>query len=360
MDHNSNPLNWIATCCMGIMIIISILLALSSSYSTCKTIKSLKETTAKKSHIALIFCTFGAIFLFTISSILMFTMATGSLIYNDSKNNITLGNIGKFSLLLYTLSQTMMTVVFTLRIEVTYGGTVLQYSRGVIKGLMITVICLLLFLVFALFTLFAGFYDAASLCGGIWIILYLILSIILMVLFIKPIEKLMTTQMQCHVKESSVTSKSSAGSTGASHTSMSADHDQRETTTANIRKSMIDADFLFIVIKHGLLVPIAIISSFILFLVGIVIGQIIDPAAYNTVAFVWLALDATVSSVCTYLLCAENQSYYSKLCYKMHSICESRKINKIMKKMNQQTQSKQSENQSQRKNTVDVIINDEL
>ena len=350
MDHNSNPLNWIASCCMGIMLIISLVLTISSLYSTCKTIRSLHETKAKKSHITLICCTFCAILLFTLSSILMFIMATGSLIENDNKNNLTLANIGKFALLLYTLSQTIMTVVFTLRIEVTYSGTVLEYSRGVIKGLMITVVCLLLFLIFALFTLFAGFYDAASLCGVVWAILYLTLSIILMVLFIKPIEKLMTTQMQSRVKEMSSTSGSSSGSTNIKNTSTTTpDHDQNETTTANIRKSMIDADFLFIVIKHGLLIPIAIVSSFILFLTGVAIGQIIDPSAYNTIAFVWMALDCVISSICTYLLCGENQAYYSKLCYKMHSICERRKVKKIMNKTNKEKP------QNENEDTVDVI-----
>ena len=332
MNHTQNPLNWVSTIAIGIMVIISILITLGSLYSTSQHIQSQQKTTLKRTRSASIYSTCCAILLFAVSSVLSLIMAIGSLIENDSKNNLTLENIAKFALVFYLGAQSTITLVFILRIEVTYNGTILEYSPKVIKGLRGTVICLFIFGIFALSTLFAEMHDLVAICGFTWTILYSSLSIVLMILFVKPIEKLMKKHVQIRMAQTVST---------ISTPSFSDDDSNKE------NEPVIDAEFLFVVIKHGLLVPIAISSSFIFFITGMVIGQIIDPDAYNTVAYVWIVLDCTISSICIHLLCGENKEFYLKLCSKIHSICEGHKVKKIMRNIQRE------ENQ---KNTCKIAI----
>lgn len=317
MDHTGNPLNWICTVAIGIMAFISVLLTIWSLYSTSQHIKSLSKTTLTltRTHSASIYSTLFAILLFTIASVLSSIMAIGSLIENDSKNNMTLRNIAKFALVFYLGAQSTITLVFTLRIEATYTGTILEYSPKLVNGLRVTIICLFIFGIFALSLLFAEMHDFVAICGFMWVILYCTLSITLMILFIRPINKLMKNHVKIQMSQTVTTPSIST-------TSISDDENKTE--------PVIDTEFLFMVIKHGLLVPIAIGSSFILFITGMVIGQVIDPAAYNTVAYVWIVMDCTVSSICIHLLCRENKNLYMRLCSKLHLTCEKRKKRKIM------------------------------
>ena len=169
-------------------------------------------------------------------------------------------------------------------------------------------------------SLFTDLLTVFYLAVAIWTVIYTILSIILMILFIKPIEKLIMLQARCRKDTSSTT----------------------ETNRNNgdkTNETLFDSDFLFIVIKHGLLVSIAICSSFILPLTGTIMEwrlRVVEPEesafeCYHIITMFPAVLDGMISSGCTYLLCKMNKGMYKKLCWKIHSICEKYKVNKIMK-----------------------------
>lgn len=412
MELREDPLNWLAT--IGIALLAMILLYLSiSSVMICYRLKHNK-------NMLLISITFLSIFLFTFSSILSFGCCIRELMTNDDKDPIVM-TLGNFAVALYLLSQNAMLWTFTLRIESTFKGSGLEYTPKLIKFIKSTCICMIFLYLLAMSTVFTSTWNIAYICGGIWSILYLSLSIILIILFIKPIDQLMKTRLKSRIEErrsslSSIqisialkyhqtasntinTDRSDAEDDQKQNISSTADHTKHipdfyeenpskpDTTTNSIKMDgnkemetasehpqkvqkmegakysqthpnhngvksvnmnqnvcdinmdpneidgMIDQDVLHVVIKHGLLVPIAICSSFTFFSTAIIIAQVRDPTAYNLIAFFWYILDCTVSSTCTYLLCSVNKKYYGVLCFLLHTICEKRKLERIKKKM---------------------------
>ena len=91
-------------------------------------------------------------------------------------------------------------------------------------------------------------------------------------------------------------------------------------------------EFFRVVIKHGILVPITIISTFISAIIGIVFVRFFGQD-YPFVIGAAFSFDCSVSSLCIYLLFAFNDDIYAKLCWIFHGLCEKSKLNKIEKSM---------------------------
>ena len=350
MDHDESALNWISTIFIAMMVIILMLLSISSLQQTYKAMKSLKEIKGQKVHSLLLCTTFVTILLFTLAGIFSITMGTATLITNDIYTHIAVVTAGNFTLLCYLLSQCMMLFVFTLRIEVTFRNTALKYSNRLIKALKASSTSLLIFYVFILFTLFTGNYNWTYLSGTIWAAVYLVMSITLMVLFIRPINKLMIQQTSTRLRgassnnsnhnvtvvtKSKSTETSNEQKTESQLEASSTDKSKQETCniTKSMAESMIDADFLYVVIKHGVLVTIAIIPSFIFNTTSVLTANIFYIGGYSSVAMFWIVLDGVMSSVCTYLLCGVNKRVYGFMCYRVHSRCERMKLKTIVNKL---------------------------
>ena len=83
-----------------------------------------------------------------------------------------------------------------------------------------------------------------------------------------------------------------------------------------------------IVIKHGILVPMAIISTLVSTIIVVGISQFLGED-YNSLGGAVLSFDCVISSLCIYLLFGFNDNIYAKLCWNLHHFCEKRKLNKI-------------------------------
>ena len=64
-------------------------------------------------------------------------------------------------------------------------------------------------------------------------------------------------------------------------------------------QTLVDNDLLYVVIKHGVLVPFAIVSSFICFTLDVVVALVMGPDEFHAAAAFWFALDCLISSMCT-------------------------------------------------------------
>ena len=339
MATSHNPLNLLTTITIAIMLCILLCISTSSLIKTCKAINSLKEMHGKTRHILLLSMTFLTVILFTFASICALLVSIEILIDGDIYNNSLVIWTGNIAILLYVTSQSVMLFVFTIRIEVTFANTALKYSNKLIKSLKIAATLLSMFGLLAMVFLFTGRLQLTLLCGLFWTIIQVTLSITLCILFIKPIEKLMTNQMENSTSEKSGASVTSVTSTESKDVKAVTDCDMTSTPRPSVAKSLIDADFLFVVIKHGILVPIAIISSFIFNMTSITISQVLFSGGYSPLSLCWLIVDATLSSICTYLLCGVNKRYYGILCWKIHSMCERRKLKKIVLKVKKRKES---------------------
>ena len=339
-------LEWIGTIGIGIMVIILIFLCVASIISTHKTIQSLLQLQPKKKHIIILSATFLTVLLFTLNAI----FALASLIAAMIGNNMYAYPMSYASILSYVSSQTIMSFVFTMRIELTFMDTTLEYSNKVIRSLQFAAILLMILMIFNVIEIFTKRFPSAVLILGciLWVVIWTTLSVTLSILFIKPIEKIMKTQMQCRAKEAvrslSITSTTSTGDDKSKDEEktdlevVNVNTDSERPTTPDpkqtVVKSMIDAEFLFIVIKHGILVPIAICSSFVFNMALIVIYEVVySNGGITSVPIFWVILDSTVSSTCTVLLLKQNNKYYSRFCNKIHSLCERRKLKKIVRQM---------------------------
>merc|ERR1711971_818488 len=81
---------------------------------------------------------------------------------------------------------------------------------------------------------------------------------------------------------------------------------------------IVDNDLLYVVIKHGVLVPFAISSSFICFLADVVVALLMGAEEFHAAAVFWFALDCLISTLCISLLFAFNAPIYDRVCFPVH------------------------------------------
>ena len=162
------------------------------------------------------------------------------------------------------------------------------------------------------------------------------MSITLVVLFIKPINKLILKQASKSYNESKIKVVTKKSKTTETETSK-----QETISDSNVAQSMVDADFLNVVIKHGILVATAILSSFVFYgLCIFTVSAFYNTKSYMAVCMFWITMDCVTTSFCTYVLRRDNERLYRILCNKLHSKCEKRKLKTIMNKMIQSETSK--------------------
>ena len=95
-------------------------------------------------------------------------MSILSLITNDNKNDAIVTSFASFGIGFYLLSQNVMLWTFTLRIELTFNGSGLQYSPKLIRIIKIVLICMISLYLLAMSTVISAKWNLAYICGGIW------------------------------------------------------------------------------------------------------------------------------------------------------------------------------------------------
>ena len=258
----------------------------------------IKNKTSSTSQSKSIILSAIAIFSFTLASILFTAASVYQWLYGESELE---SFIGVFGFGFYFMGETILLIIFILRINHTFKHTALQSSPCVITSLYLFAFVLIVLFVLLIFSIIidGGFFIVIF--AGLWSILYIILSIMLMSLFVRKIESLMIMSKPSENEQTSDIEK------------------QQQI------KSMIDQDILYIVIKHSLLISFAICCTFTLLILSIVV--MFFNISY--IAVVIIVLDCLVSSICTYLLFGITKKIYDKICRPFHKCCEDRKLAKI-------------------------------
>eukprot|EP01084_Bolivina_argentea_P008110 15165_1 len=311
--YDQNILHWLATITNGIMTMILIAM-------TIPLIQRVYKTKRKKS---VILSGLAAIFSFTIELILLFTACVVSLTTNENITDSLAWQISFFAIVMYMISQTIMVYTFTVRIDKTFEGTNLAYSKCVVRGLYIASAVLIILGVSIVLSIVFKLFMLMLLGGIIWMFVYFVTTISLVLLFIGKIEQIMSVQ---------------SGSESEPNTGNGT---QKNDKTV---KAMTDAKLLSVVVKHGLLVPSAIISSFICGIVDISVVYVMGNDKFHAAASFWFALDATITVWCIFLLFGFNEKLYEKLCYPLHQSCEKCELSKLKRSNKLKTETKMTQN----------------
>eukprot|EP01084_Bolivina_argentea_P187404 322815_1 len=335
MEYNENPLNWISFVGMGILVLTALTLMILLIVSILRMNKTDNIKYSKRS--GLIAISVLANITFTISSMLFFIQTYVCMDQNTGASEIT--TKGKIGMGFYIMSQTIMMFVFTIRIDVTFDGSTLEYSKYTVRTLYALSTCLSIFLISIIICLAAHLLVLSFLCAALWLLLYFALSIFLVILFNRKMDRLIIAS-----KKHLCTSQKNLFVADISKANNLNESEYKNNNESNsIIKELIDNQFLYIVTKHGLLVPVSICSSFILFMLALIIGFVIDSNAWIPYSVVWCVLDCNINSFCNYLLFGFNKNVYNKICWKFHSICEKWKLFQYQQTIKNKPNAKNSE-----------------
>eukprot|EP01083_Nonionella_stella_P031755 86928_1 len=254
---------------------------------------------------------------FMLSITILLIASSSSISASPSVNSVFIGLIGTS---MYFVSQSLMLLLFTIRIDVTFRGTVMAINSVTIKCLYIFTIILLVLSVFTVITYGVMPQHVTVMGLMVWSLLHFVLSVILVVLFIQRIDKMLMIQIQnrlSNVRSASVVSQTSSD-------------DRQRTTSQAVQHVMESNELSYVVIKHALLVPIAIISTFICIVCSTVVSMYVEHDGHFMAGCIG-SIDSLISTFCIYLLFAFNKDVYTMVCSPLHTLCSNRKANKIEK-----------------------------
>ena len=258
------------------------------------------------------------------------------------------------SLIPYFISQSLILNLFIIRIDKTFARTDLEFSKCHSTSLyIIAIIMLLIVLWIAIVNIDHNDLDSEIMefvelmTVFLWVISNVILSIILIVLFTKRIDKILTIRAKVQIRESIPPSKLRARSASivpkAPNTSIpiqraqtdpvigkchDTDTDSSILHQMKLEQVLKDNKLLYVVTKHSVLVPMAIWSKFIAIMGSAIIGGISEASV--SVIFL-LVIDALIQCLCIYLLFGFNDKIYYRLCSFCHLRCKKRKMKKVAK-----------------------------
>ena len=179
-------------------------------------------------------------------------------------------------------------------------------------------------------------YMITYLCTILVSLLFFILSLILMILFVGNLRKIMMQRMM--IEKQIINSRSTTKSMDYTNDN---DNNLQQNDGSNI-KHLINNEFLYVVVKHALLIPIAICSTFILFLLSTIIIILIGITTWSPFPVICTSLDCMISPLCIYLLLAVNKRHYNLLCSKIHRLCEKCELLRIKKRFENQLNAAQT------------------
>ena len=215
------------------------------------------------------------------------------------------------SVALYWGSQVMMISCFITRINQLLSSEYdIHLSKSTIRILYTSVITMIICYIITFIFVFGEFDVPLWLLfipGILFILLYFSLTIVCLVIFIGKVNKLIVSINESY-----------------------RNNEKLENDEMNSREKAIKH-----VIKHSVLVSIAILSSFFLGNVIYITTSTVMPnitgSDRDETGLFWLSIDCLISSTCVYLLFSFdiNERVYNKLCIKLHTKCRDYKFKKL-------------------------------
>eukprot|EP00484_Ammonia_sp_Unknown_P022878 CAMPEP_0197032980 /NCGR_PEP_ID=MMETSP1384-20130603/11507_1 /TAXON_ID=29189 /ORGANISM="Ammonia sp." /LENGTH=296 /DNA_ID=CAMNT_0042462719 /DNA_START=31 /DNA_END=918 /DNA_ORIENTATION=+ len=291
-------LDWSATIIQGPLAIITA----GATVALCISLVRFSQSVERISRKQLIASSTLSNVCYSIAAILYFIEDISLMADESTSNPGKLCYFGKFASFWHFFARTTMILVFTIRIENTFKRSSMEYGACVMRTLYAAAICLAFLYVFLVVLVIFNHFLIAFIFTVCWIFFYVVLSMVLVYLFIRKLDMVMT---ETAVNKSQEISKQSLSSINraaiAAHAAAESSTQQNGSTEASdvpplpavIRSSsikrMIEGQFLVVVTKHALLVPLAVCSSFVLvsisFGIAYKIGQ--DVVCFGPFASMW-------------------------------------------------------------------------
>ena len=197
----------------------------------------------------------------------------------------------------------LMLCTYAIRIHRTFRHSFLKLSQKTIQFLYffcisngISGLCVFICLIFG------EWITMRDICVLYSVITYIILSILLMILFIKRIDRVMLGKFE-----------------------------DRHILDDNMVQSMIDNDLINLFVRTALLTSISICSSFIGIFGSTLLNELDSQHQYSSISYFIIILTSTINVLTTYLFSKKQTAKYERFCSIAHRWCEQWKIKRIIK-----------------------------
>ena len=285
MNRSQDPLNWLGTIGIGLLVMIMSV----NNVNLCKSLLCQQKKPIAKS---ILYSSIITICSFFLCAIIQFI--TSIMVLNGNTDPTTLFLMADFSALFYAFGgHSTMLFVFVLRIDVAFRNTFIAYSKCTIRTLYAMSISLY-FITIALITITLSQIFTVILeilLISTWMLLDISLSITLMILFIRKIGLIIKLEQKTISSGTDVTQEKP------------------------------DNELMYPAIKHSVLVTMSISTTFICIVMAMIILFVIDDEeGYSIKVDFWMTLDSCITSICISLLFRFNKSLYDRLCFKCHKV----------------------------------------
>eukprot|EP01084_Bolivina_argentea_P166700 289379_1 len=288
IQPNPQPFNWILLFIMFIMTTFSIFICVS----LIKPVREFLKNAIQRPKLTVI-CGLLTSVSFCISAVLVTACTLLILLSDDSNHHLYINDACvKSAMCFYLLSQTLLILLFNVRIDETFKGSTIQYPKRCIQSLYLASLSFFIFYLFLMGFLIFEQWNMFLIFAATWVVFYCCLSVILCAMFVHKIQLLI---IYCS------------------------------------GEYQMDTALLHLVIKHAILVPTAIATSLVCLILFIVIDAAVAPGKWLPVAVVWVVLDCMMSGVGLFLLFAWNNKHYDRYCGRLHSFCEKRDVLQLVK-----------------------------
>lgn len=343
----------VALCMLAIVVLtinISLIKSLITHYSQLRNNKLLISTSLLTTVTFLL-----SVLSITTSSVI----ETYSILNNQPILKSTYIFIAQNSLIPYFSSQSLMICLFIIRIDKTFKGTALDVGQCRIKlSYSISIIMLLIILFISIVNIDHQDFESELIkfiefiIVVIWVLINLIMSIVLIIVFIKRIDKIIIVGAVSHISEINDNQRYTENT---DNTTTNTDDTVINKMDSNLHQILKGSKLLHVVIKHAVLVPIAIISKFISILSAAFLAQIIrENYGESSMEILTLAIDSMVNCLVIYLLFGFNDKIYFKLCSSCHRCCKKRKIRQFEKSTEMEVKKQTSHQQTTENNTEGI------
>eukprot|EP01084_Bolivina_argentea_P101247 181554_1 len=389
---------------MGIMVIINIMIFISlmtSCYKTTTSAQHIQKQKQTKKQTFLYISTHISMLLFMFTSTLYFIGGMFVVITSNRVLAKKYANIGNPTDM---LSTPFMLFAFIIRLDITFINTKYESNNVFMKILYITSIFLIILAFILSVTYVAGINASMGqwslILGFLWMLLEWVLSILLIIMFLRKLNVLLIDTANAYTKMAKtiewpvkptnnaivndanevnnvnevneVTVKDSESNTFYSMSSTTKElknEDNKSKTyesviTSEHIQSVIDQKLLDNMIKNSILVPVAIISSFIILVISTILINVYsdtDIVMYPGMYILWV-FDSTLNTFCLFCFLSFNHNKYYKFCGPLHRCCAMRKLkkmqnsNQILQVINQRLENQENQLQMTKTDDSDVDV----
>eukprot|EP01084_Bolivina_argentea_P158869 276721_1 len=307
MSTNSldpHVIDYVITTIIGILAFISItisIMLLKSVYCSSKTAEQIKTYSHYCSILTV--CFYSLVGICTVIAFINILLT-----YHDTQSGLSY-QLTRAAIFCWELGMFFLLCTFSYRVRSSFCDSFLALSPILNKT--IYSLCILIFIlgIGIIVFIMLKWYIIRDIFAGLTALLFTVLSIALMTIFIRRIDKIMFAKYeQCGTNNSVIKSNK------------------------HIVEFRIDTELVNLIVRHAVVVSISIASAFIAVVLSIVIPKFNNDGRYPMFSYLIIVLSVCIDTLSIYLSFSFAEKTYIKLCSKMHVCCKKCKINQMAKR----------------------------